>query len=86
MKIAGFLIKPKVYLAGQPNKYDNNWKEEFKCLDGFDCYDWEFDSNQRSPDTFFPHDLEAAKKAGFVVKTPQEAREKLKRTALDMEN
>lgn len=62
--------KPKVYLAGQPNEYDNNWKEDFKCLESFNCYDWELDSDQSSPDTFFPQDLQAVKEADFLVANP----------------
>lgn len=46
-------MNKKVYLAGQPNEYENNWKESFKKIVGFDFYDWEFDSNQTSADTFF---------------------------------
>jgi hypothetical protein len=60
----------KVYLAGQANEYENNWKEEFKKLDGFDFHDWEFDSDQSSPDTFFPDDLNGIKKADFMVANP----------------
>lgn len=59
-----------VYLAGQPNEYGNNWKEEFKKLDGFDFYDWEFQSDQSSPDTFYPQDLAAVKSAGIMVANP----------------
>lgn len=29
----------KVYLTGQPNEYENNWKEEFKKISGFEFYD-----------------------------------------------
>jgi len=60
----------KVYLAGQPNQYENNWKEDFKRLDGFDFYDYEFDSNQSSPDTFFPDDLKAIFSADILVAHP----------------
>jgi hypothetical protein len=62
--------KHKVYLAGQANEYENAWKEEFKKLDGFDFYDWEFDSDQTSPDTFFPDDLKGVKGADFMVANP----------------
>ena len=51
----------KVYLAGQPNEYDNNWKELFKDISECDFHDWEFDSDQTSPDTFFPDDLNGVK-------------------------
>jgi hypothetical protein len=62
--------KLKVYLAGQSNEHENNWKELFKKLDGFDFHDWEFDSNQTSPDTFFPDDLNGVKNADFMVANP----------------
>lgn len=62
--------KLKVYLAGQPNEYDNDWKEGFKKLDEFKCYDWEFQSDQTSPDTFFPDDLRAVKNADILVANP----------------
>lgn len=62
--------KQKVYLAGQPNEYENSWKELFKELDGFDFHDWEFDSDQTSPDTFFPDDLRGIKSADFMVANP----------------
>jgi len=60
----------KVYLAGQPNEYENNWKGLFKKLEGFDFYDWELDSDQTSPDTFFPADLNGIKNADFMVANP----------------
>ena len=60
----------KVYLAGQANEHDNNWKEEFKKLDGFDFHDWEFDSDQTSPDTFFPDDLNGIKGANYMIANP----------------
>lgn len=60
----------KVYLAGQPNEYGDNWKEDFKSMGGFDFYDWEFDSDQKSADTFFPDDLRAVKNANFMVANP----------------
>jgi nucleoside 2-deoxyribosyltransferase len=62
--------KLKVYLAGQANEHDNNWKELFKKLDGFDFHDWEFDSDQTSPDTFFPDDLRAVSNADIMVANP----------------
>jgi hypothetical protein len=62
--------KPKVYLAGQPNEYENDWKEEFKKLEGFEFYDWEFDSNQTSPDIFFPDDLKAIKNSQILIANP----------------
>lgn len=60
----------KVYLAGQANEYENNWKEEFKKLRNFSFHDWEFDSDQTSPDTFFPDDLKGIKDADFMVANP----------------
>ena len=60
----------KVYLAGQPNEYENNWKETFKELPGFQFYDWEFHSDQTSPDTFFPDDLKAVNSADILVANP----------------
>lgn len=62
--------KPKVYLAGQSNNYENNWKEKFKKIEGFDFYDWEFDSNQKSPDTFFPDDLKAINNSDILIANP----------------
>lgn len=62
--------KIKVYLAGQANEYENIWKELFKKLDSFDFHDWEFDSDQTSPDTFFPDDLNGIKKADIMVANP----------------
>lgn len=62
--------KIKVYLAGQANEHDNNWKELFKKLDSFDFHDWEFDSDQTSPDTFFPDDLKGIKGADIMVANP----------------
>ncbi len=63
-------MKLKVYLAGQTNEYENDWKEEFKKLKGFEFYDWEFQSDQTSPDTFFPDDLRAVKNADILVANP----------------
>ena len=62
--------KIKVYLGGQPNEYENNWKELFKKLEGFDFHDWEFDSDQTSPDTFFPDDMNGIKNADILVANP----------------
>lgn len=60
----------KVYLAGQSNEYENNWKEKFKKLKGYSFHDWEFDSDQTSPDTYFPDDLKAIKSADIMVANP----------------
>lgn len=62
--------KIKIYLAGQPNEYENDWKETFKDIPECDVYDWEFDSDQTSPDTFFPDDLKAIKKCEYLVANP----------------
>lgn len=62
--------KPKVYLAGQANEYENSWKEEFKKLNKFEFYDWEFQSDQTSPDIFFADDLKAVKNADILVANP----------------
>ncbi|SRR5258708_54690 len=62
--------RPKIYLAGQSNEHDNDWKEEFKLLDGFEFYDWEIHSDQTSPDTFFPDDLSAVKSSNYLVANP----------------
>lgn len=64
------MSKIKVYLAGQSNEHDNNWKESFKTLDQFDYHDWEIDSDQTSPDTYFPDDLRGVKAASFLVANP----------------
>lgn len=60
----------KVYLAGQSNEHDNSWKEVFKKLKGYDFYDWEFHSDQTSPDTFYPDDLKAVKSSDILVANP----------------
>lgn len=64
------MSKPKVYLAGQSNEYDHDWKEEFKKLTDFDFYDWEFDSDQSSPDTYFPDDLNGISNADILIANP----------------
>ena len=63
-------IMKKVYLAGQSNEHRNNWKEDFKKLLGFEYHDWEFDSDQTSPDTYFPDDLRGVKKSDILVANP----------------
>lgn len=62
-------MKLKVYLAGQPNQYDN-WRESFRKLKNFDFYDPNIDSDQSSPETFFPQDLAAVKSADILVANP----------------
>ena len=59
----------KVYLAGQPKEYDK-WRETFKLIDGFEFYDPEIDSDQSSPDLFFPQDLKAVSEADYLVANP----------------
>jgi hypothetical protein len=60
----------KVYLAGQPNQYEQNWKEDFKKIPDFEFYDWEFDSDQTSSDTFFPDDLKGIYSSDILVVNP----------------
>lgn len=60
----------KVYLAGQSNQQENNWKESFKKLERFDFHDWEFDSDQTSPDTFFPDDMNGIRRANIMIANP----------------
>ena len=59
----------KVYLAGQPNEYDD-WRKSFRKLKGFDFYDPDIDSNQSSSDTFFPQDLKAVSEADYLIANP----------------
>ncbi len=62
--------KLKVYLAGQSNEHDNNWKEQFKNIESCDFHDWEIDSDQTSADTYFPDDLNGVKSADFLIANP----------------
>lgn len=62
----------KVYLAGQPNLYDNNWKKEFIKLKEFEFYDPEIDSDQTSSETFFPQDLTAVHNCDILVANPSD--------------
>jgi len=64
------MFMKRVYLAGQPNQYDHNWKEEFKKIDGLDFYDPEIDSDQTSSETFFPQDLIAVHNSDILVANP----------------
>jgi hypothetical protein len=61
---------PKVYLAGQSNEPHNNWKEPVKKLEGFEFHDWEFDSDQTSPDTFFPDDMRGIASSDYMIANP----------------
>jgi hypothetical protein len=63
----------KVYLAGQSNSHYKNWKEKFKKLSDFTFHDWEFDSDQTSPDTFFPDDLRGVSTSDYLVANPGSA-------------
>ncbi len=60
----------KVYLAGQPDEYENNWKTPFKEIPDCDFHDWEVDSDQTSADTYFPDDLKGVKSADILVANP----------------
>jgi hypothetical protein len=62
----------KVYLAGQSNKYGHNWRKKFEGLKGFSFYDPNIDSDQSSPDTFFPQDLMAIKNSKYMVANPSD--------------
>jgi hypothetical protein len=63
-------MKKKVYLAGQSNEHDNNWKEKVKELSDFIFHDWEFDSDQTSPETYFPDDLSGVKSSDHMIANP----------------
>lgn len=63
-------MKLTIYLAGQWNEYENNWKEKIKRLQGFDYYDPEFNSNQFSSKKFFLEDLAAIRNADVLVANP----------------
>ncbi len=65
-----FNVIKKVYLAGQPNEYANNWKDLFKNTEGFEFYDWEIHSDQASPDTFFPDDMRAVHSVDILIANP----------------
>lgn len=62
--------KPMVYLAGQSNEYENDWKKIFNKIDVCDFYDWEIHSNQSSPETFFPDDLRGIKSSSYLIANP----------------
>lgn len=60
----------KIYLAGQSNDHDGNWKKVFSGIKQCDFYDWEIHSDQTSPDTFFPEDLIAVSSSDYLVANP----------------
>ncbi|RJO60119.1 hypothetical protein C4544_07220 [candidate division WS5 bacterium] len=61
----------KVYLAGLAKEYAGEWKERIiREVPGFEYHDWEIDSDQTSPDTFFPDDLKGIKAADILVANP----------------
>ncbi len=60
----------KLYLAGQSNEHDNNWKEVFKKIAGFEYHDWEIHSDQTSPDTYFPDDLKGIYSSDILIANP----------------
>jgi hypothetical protein len=62
----------KVYLAGRFSKFDN-WKEQVKQVKGFEFFDPETDSNQSSPETFYPDDLNAVKSSDILFAYPGQA-------------
>ena len=63
--------KPYVYLAGQWNEHDNNWKHEFDDMaDVCDFHDPEIHSDQTSADTYFPDDLNGVKKSHIMIANP----------------
>lgn len=41
-----------------------------KKLSDFDFYDWELDSDQTSPDTFFLDDLRGVKSSDYMIANP----------------
>lgn len=60
----------KVYLAGQSNEYENDWKEIIKKVPEFVFHDWEFDSDQTSPDTYFPDDMKGIYTSDILIANP----------------
>ncbi len=59
-----------VYLAGQPDEYENNWKQKFQTGSGFVFFDWEIHADQSSAEMFFPQDLEAIKNSHVLIANP----------------
>jgi hypothetical protein len=62
--------KPRVYLAGQSNEHDNNWKKSFEQVKNCEFYDWEVHSDQTSPETYFPADLKGITSSNFLIANP----------------
>ncbi len=62
--------KIQIYLAGQSNEHDNNYKDIFQNTEDLNFYDWEIHSDQSSPDTFFPDDLNGIKNSQFLIANP----------------
>jgi len=62
--------KIKVYLAGQSNEHDNDWKSVFADIGLCDFHDWEIHSDQTSPDTYFPDDMKGVKASSFLIANP----------------
>jgi hypothetical protein len=63
-------MNQKVYLAGQWNQYENNWKNKLKKVKEFNFYDPETDSDQSSPDAFYQQDLLAIKNSDILIANP----------------
>lgn len=60
----------KVYLAGQSNEHDNDWKKIFSGMEDCIFHDWEIDSDQTSPDTYFPDDMKGVNNSDYLVANP----------------
>ncbi|MFA5841367.1 MAG: hypothetical protein WC835_00160 [Candidatus Paceibacterota bacterium] len=63
-------MRIKVYLAGQADEYENNWKKKFGDIGVCDFHDWEIHSDQTSPDTYFPDDLSGVKNSEYLIANP----------------
>jgi hypothetical protein len=62
-------MNKKVYLAGQFSKFDK-WKSVIARTPGFDFFDPETDSDQSTPETFYPDDLKAVQSADILIASP----------------
>ncbi len=69
MAIFCYAMLMKVYLAGQWNEHDNNWKQIFD-VEGCEFHDPEIHSDQTSADTYFPDDLNGVKEAEIMIANP----------------